>query len=184
MRVDVFSAQPYGGNPVAVVLDGTDLADEEMERLARWTNLSETTFVLPHCRGGGLPGERGRQSHVVGEVGASGADVRPRRVVGEHPPVGVSEGADPAVGEADAAQGAQGAVVATRMGDQNPRAGTGLSDGFRQPGPWPFGVRYLVRRAVERRDRPVGVDQAVRGGDGTDRLPAPRTQPTPMCSST
>ncbi|MGW2683033.1 PhzF family phenazine biosynthesis protein [Streptomyces sp. NPDC001414] len=47
MRVDVFSAQPYGGNPVAVVLDGTDLTGEEMERLARWTNLSETTFVLP-----------------------------------------------------------------------------------------------------------------------------------------
>ncbi|WP_405828213.1 PhzF family phenazine biosynthesis protein [Streptomyces sp. NBC_01176] len=47
MQVDVFSAQPYGGNPVAVVLDGTDLADEEMQRLARWTNLSETTFVLP-----------------------------------------------------------------------------------------------------------------------------------------
>jgi PhzF family phenazine biosynthesis protein len=47
MQVDVFSATPYLGNPVAVVLDGTDLAKEEMQRLARWTNLSETTFVLP-----------------------------------------------------------------------------------------------------------------------------------------
>ena len=47
MQVDVFSATPYLGNPVAVILDGTDLADEEMQRLARWTNLSETTFVLP-----------------------------------------------------------------------------------------------------------------------------------------
>ena len=47
MQVDVFSATPYGGNPVAVVLDGAGLADEEMQRLARWTNLSETTFVLP-----------------------------------------------------------------------------------------------------------------------------------------
>ncbi|MFC5219785.1 PhzF family phenazine biosynthesis protein [Streptomyces coerulescens] len=47
MQVDVFSTSPYRGNPVAVVLDGTDLADEEMQRLARWTNLSETTFVLP-----------------------------------------------------------------------------------------------------------------------------------------
>jgi len=46
-QVDVFSATPYLGNPVAVVLDGTDLADQEMQRLARWTNLSETTFVLP-----------------------------------------------------------------------------------------------------------------------------------------
>ncbi len=35
------------GNPVAVVLDGDGLPDETMRRLARWTNLSETTFVLP-----------------------------------------------------------------------------------------------------------------------------------------
>lgn len=47
VQVDVFSTSPYSGNPVAVVLDGTDLSDEEMQRLARWTNLSETTFVLP-----------------------------------------------------------------------------------------------------------------------------------------
>lgn len=46
-QVDVFSATPYLGNPVAVVLDGTDVADEEMQRLARWTNLSETMFALP-----------------------------------------------------------------------------------------------------------------------------------------
>ncbi|MGW4669119.1 PhzF family phenazine biosynthesis protein [Streptomyces sp. NPDC004324] len=47
VQVDVFSTSPYSGNPVAVVLDGTDLTEEEMRRLARWTNLSETTFVLP-----------------------------------------------------------------------------------------------------------------------------------------
>lgn len=47
VQVDVFSATPYLGNPVAVVLDGADVTDEEMQRLARWTNLSETTFVLP-----------------------------------------------------------------------------------------------------------------------------------------
>ncbi|WP_329258602.1 PhzF family phenazine biosynthesis protein [Streptomyces sp. NBC_01478] len=46
-QVDVFATSPYSGNPVAVVLDGTDLGDEEMQGLARWTNLSETTFVLP-----------------------------------------------------------------------------------------------------------------------------------------
>jgi PhzF family phenazine biosynthesis protein len=45
-QVDVFSSTPYLGNPVAVVLDGGDLADDAMQRLARWTNLSETTFVL------------------------------------------------------------------------------------------------------------------------------------------
>lgn len=45
--VDVFSEVPYGGNPVAVVLDGVGWSEEEMARFARWTNLSETTFVLP-----------------------------------------------------------------------------------------------------------------------------------------
>ncbi len=46
-QVDVFSAQPYFGNPLAVVLDGTGLSDAEMQRFANWTNLSETTFLLP-----------------------------------------------------------------------------------------------------------------------------------------
>ncbi|MCM3924922.1 PhzF family phenazine biosynthesis protein [Frankia sp. AiPs1] len=46
-QVDVFTAIPYQGNPVAVVLDGTGLDDDAMRRFARWTNLSETTFVLP-----------------------------------------------------------------------------------------------------------------------------------------
>ena len=46
-QVDVFGAGPYRGNPVAVVLDGQGLCGEAMQRLANWTNLSETTFVLP-----------------------------------------------------------------------------------------------------------------------------------------
>ena len=46
-QIDVFTAAPGYGNPVAVVLDGTDLGDAAMQRFARWTNLSETTFVLP-----------------------------------------------------------------------------------------------------------------------------------------
>jgi PhzF family phenazine biosynthesis protein len=46
-QVDVFTTTPCLGNPVAVVLDGAGLSDEEMARFARWTNLSETTFVLP-----------------------------------------------------------------------------------------------------------------------------------------
>ena len=46
-QVDVFTEAPYFGNPVAVVLDGSGLSGEEMQRFARWTNLSETTFVLP-----------------------------------------------------------------------------------------------------------------------------------------
>jgi len=46
-QVDVFTPTPYFGNPLAVVLDGSGLDDAAMRRFARWTNLSETTFLLP-----------------------------------------------------------------------------------------------------------------------------------------
>jgi PhzF family phenazine biosynthesis protein len=46
-QVDVFTARPFWGNPVAVVIDPGELGAEEMQRIAAWTNLSETTFVLP-----------------------------------------------------------------------------------------------------------------------------------------
>ncbi len=46
-QVDVFSAEPYQGNPVAVVLEAGGLTPEEMRQFAAWTNLSETTFVVP-----------------------------------------------------------------------------------------------------------------------------------------
>ncbi len=46
-QVDVFTATACLGNPVAVVLDGTDLSTEEMQRFTDWTHLSECTFVLP-----------------------------------------------------------------------------------------------------------------------------------------
>ncbi|MHB1874880.1 MAG: PhzF family phenazine biosynthesis protein [Streptosporangiaceae bacterium] len=46
-QVDVFGSEPLGGNPVAVVLDARDLDIAAMQRFARWTKLSETTFLLP-----------------------------------------------------------------------------------------------------------------------------------------
>jgi PhzF family phenazine biosynthesis protein len=49
-QVDVFGSGPCSGNPVAVVLDGEGMGEEEMRRFARWTNLAETTFVLPPTR--------------------------------------------------------------------------------------------------------------------------------------
>jgi PhzF family phenazine biosynthesis protein len=61
-QVDVFSATPYRGNPVAVVLDGNGLSTAEMQQFTHWTNLSECTFVLP-------PTPEGR---------AAGADYRVR----------------------------------------------------------------------------------------------------------
>jgi PhzF family phenazine biosynthesis protein len=61
-QVDVFTATPYQGNPLAVVLDGADLSSAEMQRFAHWTNLSETTFLLP----------------PTPEAAAAGADYRVR----------------------------------------------------------------------------------------------------------
>ena len=46
-QVDVFTRVPFRGNPVAVVLDSADLDSDQMQQIAAWTNLSETTFVLP-----------------------------------------------------------------------------------------------------------------------------------------
>lgn len=61
-QIDVFSDRTGYGNPVAVVLDAQDLDDSDMRRFAAWTNLSETTFLLP-------PTDAGR---------AGGADYRVR----------------------------------------------------------------------------------------------------------
>ncbi len=46
-QVDVFSAEQYLGNPLAVVVDAEGLAPDRMQHFANWTNLSETTFLLP-----------------------------------------------------------------------------------------------------------------------------------------
>lgn len=51
-QVDVFSAEPLLGNPVAVVHDAEGVSGEDMARFARWTNLSETTFLLPPTQPG------------------------------------------------------------------------------------------------------------------------------------
>jgi PhzF family phenazine biosynthesis protein len=48
----VFTPVAYRGNPLAVVLDGAGLSDDEMQRFAAWTNLSETTFVLQPTQDG------------------------------------------------------------------------------------------------------------------------------------
>jgi PhzF family phenazine biosynthesis protein len=61
-KVDVFTATPYRGNPLAVVLDGSGLSVAEMQHFTNWTNLSECTFLLP-------PSDEGR---------AAGADYRVR----------------------------------------------------------------------------------------------------------
>jgi len=56
-QVNVFSTDPVGGNPLAVVHSAGGLSDTQMAALARWTNLSETTFLLP-------PTDPGADYHV------------------------------------------------------------------------------------------------------------------------
>lgn len=51
-QVDVFTATPCLGNPLAVVLDGSGLSTEQMQTFTDWTNLSECTFVLPPTQTG------------------------------------------------------------------------------------------------------------------------------------
>ncbi len=46
-QVDVFTRKPFMGNPVAVILDGAALSTQQMQQIANWTNLSETTFLVP-----------------------------------------------------------------------------------------------------------------------------------------
>ncbi|MEK9495464.1 PhzF family phenazine biosynthesis protein [Photorhabdus sp. P32] len=46
-QVDVFTHRPFKGNPVAVVMDAQELSPIQMQDIANWTNLSETTFILP-----------------------------------------------------------------------------------------------------------------------------------------
>ena len=57
VQVNVFSADPLSGNPLAVVHAAVGLGEEQMAALARWTNLSETTFLLP-------PSDPGADYHV------------------------------------------------------------------------------------------------------------------------
>lgn len=51
-QVDVFGAAPFMGNPVAVILEADSLSTARMQQIANWTNLSETTFVLPPTQAG------------------------------------------------------------------------------------------------------------------------------------
>lgn len=47
IQCDVFTPTPTLGNALAVVVDGEGISDAEMQRFAAWTNLAETTFILP-----------------------------------------------------------------------------------------------------------------------------------------
>ncbi|MBV9951039.1 MAG: PhzF family phenazine biosynthesis protein [Acidimicrobiia bacterium] len=108
-QVDVFGAAPLLGNPVAVVLDGEGLSDADMASIARWTNLSETTFVLP-------PTDPGADYRVRILTPASELDFA------GHPTLGtchawLAAGGTPAAGDVVVQQSAAG-LVRVRRGER------------------------------------------------------------------
>ncbi len=144
-QVDVFTAQPYLGNPVAVVLDSEGLSDQTMQQFARWTQLSETTFVLP----------------VSAAAQAQGADYRVRIFTpgGELPFAG-----HPTLGTAHAWREAGGQPQQPDRIVQE--CGVGLVT--LRPGPantWAFAAPALQRQAVSSDDvgrvcQALGLDPA------------------------
>ena len=127
MQVDVFTSQAYWGNPVAVVLDGTGLSDSAMQRFARWTQLSETTFVLP-------PTPQGQ---------AGGADYRLRIFTpgGELPFAG-----HPTLGSARA--WLEGGGQAKQEGVIIQECGVGLVRLENQKGRWAFAAPPMQKNAI------------------------------------
>ena len=109
-QIDVFTAQGGWGNPVAVVLDGSGLDDAAMQRFARWTNLSETTFVLPPTEA--AADYRLRIFTPGGELPFAG-----------HPTLGscfawLAAGSQPKAGDRIVQQCAQGLVELRRSGER------------------------------------------------------------------
>lgn len=127
-QVDVFTATAFLGNPLAVVLDGEGLSDAQMQAFARWTQLSETTFVLP-------PTPEGR---------AGGADYRVRIFTpgGELPFAG-----HPTLGTAHAWLAAGG--QAQRPGQLVQECGVGLVSLQSVDGRWAFAAPPLTRSAPD-----------------------------------
>jgi len=64
LQVDVFSERHGDGNPLAVVLDAQSLPERALKRFAAWTNLSETTFLLPPSEAGRAGGADYRQQNI------------------------------------------------------------------------------------------------------------------------
>jgi len=133
-QVDVFTDKAYWGNPVAVVLDGTGLSDLTMQRFARWTQLSETTFILP-------PTAQGR---------ADGADYRLRIFTpgGELPFAG-----HPTLGSARA--WLEGGGQAHQEGVLVQECGVGLVRLEKHKGRWAFAAPPSQKRAVPTQLLPV-----------------------------
>ena len=68
LRYSAFAATPDGGNPAGVVLDGSDLSDEQMQRIAVDVGFSETAFLVARTDGDGVPRYRARYWSPAAEV--------------------------------------------------------------------------------------------------------------------
>jgi PhzF family phenazine biosynthesis protein len=140
-QVDVFGAAPLLGNPVAVVHDALGLDDEQLAAFARWTNLSETTFLLP-------PTEEGQ---------AAGADYRLRIFTpgGELPFAGhPTLGSAHAWLEAGGRPGAPGRLVQ--------ECGIGLVELRGEGASWSFRAPAFLRSGPVGEDDLAGVLHALR----------------------
>ena len=127
-QVDVFTATALLGNPLAVVLDGTGLSDAQMKAFARWTQLSETTFVLP----------------PTPEGAAGGADYRVRIFT---PGAELPFAGHPTLGTAHAWLQAGGQPRHT--GQLVQECGVGLVSLKSVDGRWAFAAPRLQRQAPE-----------------------------------
>lgn len=133
-QVDVFTAEPCRGNPVAVVHDADGVADADLAAFARWTNLSETTFLL----------------RPTPEGAAAGADYRVRifTPTGELPFAG-----HPTIGTCHAWLEAGG--VPARAGTVVQECGVGLVTLRRGEQKASGGARLAFAAPALRRDEPV-----------------------------
>jgi trans-2,3-dihydro-3-hydroxyanthranilate isomerase len=128
-QVDVFTSRVFGGNPLAVFLDGAGLTAEEMQAIAREMNLSETTFVLPTIRADCVARVRiftpAREIPFAGHPTIGTAFVLARE--GRLPPDrrALEEGVGPVAVELDGDAGMPGFVW---MRHQEPEFGPALGD--------------------------------------------------------
>jgi PhzF family phenazine biosynthesis protein len=125
-QVDVFTDTALLGNPLAVVLDGTDLSDAQMQSFAAWTQLSETSFVLPSTP----------------EGAANGADYRVRIFT---PGAELPFAGHPTLGTAHAWLAAGG--QARQSGQLVQECGVGLVSLKSVDGRWAFAAPPLQRQA-------------------------------------
>lgn len=127
-QVDVFTDTAFLGNPLAVVLDGTDLSDAQMQSFAAWTQLSETSFVLP----------------PTPEGAANGADYRVRIFT---PGAELPFAGHPTLGTAHAWLAAGGQP--RQSGQLVQECGVGLVNLKTVDGRWAFAAPALQRQTPE-----------------------------------